>query len=136
MFDVLDANTTALNSTTLRSSMKINIFKIQQLQFETMSLLPFSIFITNFYKDTALHYFSKSQLHIFKVTGYPEQSVKKQKDKKKKLTTDVKVNMTQSINNCKVSDKSIQLIFYFSSIRLHIFNKCEFFNLKITNRGQ
>ena len=83
MFDVLDANKTALNSTTLRSSMKINIFKIQQLQFETMSLLPFSIFITNFYKDTALHYFSKSQLRIFKVIGYPEQTVKKQKDKKK-----------------------------------------------------
>jgi len=99
-----------------------------------MSLLPFSKFITNFYKDTAIHYFSNSQLHIFKVTGYPEQSV--QNEKIKTLTTDVKVNMTQPINSCKVSDKSLKLIFYFSFIRLHIFNKCEFFNLKITNRGQ
>jgi len=44
--------------------------------------------------------------------------------------------MTQSINGCKVSDKSLKLIFYFSSIRLYIFNICELFNLKITNRGQ
>jgi hypothetical protein len=41
----------------------------------------------------------------------PEQSVKNKKENKT-LTTDVKVNMTQSINNCKVSDKSIKLIFF------------------------
>jgi len=46
-----------------------------------MSLMPFSIFITNFYKDTAIQYFSNSQLHIFKVTRYPEQSVKNKKTK-------------------------------------------------------